>query len=601
MTSGNDITISLPLDSNPSLAGSRRDGLPDDHPVLGRLARMHRMLIHVPPRQVAARMRLVGLRQLYRIAPERVLPRASALEPSRPAPIAVPAGVADIARAVLEPAGLRRRIEQLTAGVFDFVGQRRASAMADVWAGPHPTPLWAFNLHYLAPVLELSAGGREDLAARMLASWRGAHDHRWDPVAWHPYPSSMRLGNVVLAASLAGGIPLGPGLQGWVARHARYLAGHLEYDLRGNHLLENARALLLASAVVDAPQAPAWAALARTILQVEVPEQILPDGAHFELSPMYHAIVLQRLLEMAAVLGDEDPLTRDVLAPAIARAARFLDAILCPDDDIPLLGDSARDGAPRARVLLDLARAYTTPTPRRAAPTLETFPDSGIHVWRSSTVWAILDAGPVCPPYLPGHGQADSLTVEVWVRGVCVVTDPGTHEYTGPERAWNRSSRAHSTVTLDDQDTSEVWASFRLGGRARMSDVAVDGLAVSATMVPWNASARCRRTVRFADEHGGALDIRDDVAVPGVRRARSRLHLDPRVRLIDGLRADGRVAVVETDRGRVRITAHHPMRLEPARCSRRLGLVEPTTILVQDLRPSRGDHVDGAFRIEPIA
>lgn len=565
-----------------------------------RVARVRRMLAHVRPRQVVARIRLGGLHQLYRMAPERILPPASARERYVPAWISAPEGVARVTHAVLGPDAIRRRIEQISAGVFDFVGQRRASATPDVWAGPHPTPLWAFNLHYLAPVLELSAGGRKDLAADLLASWRRAYDHRWDPVAWHPYPTSLRLGNVALAASLARDAAWGPQLPGWIVSHAAYLAHHLEYDLRGNHLLENARALLLASVVVDAPQALAWAALSRKILQVEVPEQILPDGAHFELSPMYHCIVLHRLLEMAAVMGDDDSLTRDVLEPAIARAARFLDAILCPDDDLPLLGDSARNAAPPPRVLLDLARAYATPSSRRSGPTLDAFADSGIHVWRGSDVWAILDAGPVCPSYLPGHGQADSLTVEVWVRGVCVVTDPGTHEYTGLERAWNRSSRAHSTVTINDEDTSEVWASFRVGGRARISDVAVDGLAVSATMVPWNVAARCRRTVRFADEHGGTLDIRDDVALPRTRNARSRLHLDPRVRLIDGLRDDGRVALLDTDRGRVRITARHPMRLEPARCSRQFGLIEPTTILVQDLRGSQGDHVGGAFRIEPV-
>jgi uncharacterized heparinase superfamily protein len=514
--------------------------------------------------------------------------------------MSAPEGVARVTRAVLEPDVLRRRIDQIAAGIFEFVGQPRVSGTADVWAGPHPTPLWAFNLHYLSPVLELAAGGRKDLAADLLGSWRRAHDHRWDPVAWHPYPTSLRLANVALAASLARDPALGSQLPAWIVSHAAYLARHLEYDLRGNHLLENARALLLASVVVDTPQSLGWATRSRKILQVEVSEQILPDGAHFELSPMYHAIVLHRLLEMAAVLGDDDPLTRDVLVPAIARAARFLDAILCPDDDLPLLGDSARNSAPPPRVLLDLARAYTTPDPRRNGPTLDAFADSGIHVWRSSDVWAILDAGPVCPSYLPGHGQADSLTVEVWVRGVCVVTDPGTHEYTGPERAWNRSSRAHSTVTIDDEDTSEVWASFRVGGRARISDVVVDGLAVSATMVPWNVSARCRRRVRFAHEHGDALEITDDVTVPRTRSARSRLHLDPRVRLIDGLRDDRRVALLDTDRGRVRITARHPMRLEPARCSRQFGLTEPTTILVQDLRGNQGDHVDGTFRIDPV-
>jgi uncharacterized heparinase superfamily protein len=537
---------------------------------------------------------------LYRIAPESILPAATGKERYAPAWTSVSQSLARVTRAVLDPNALRSRIEQITAEVFHFVGQSRTSATDTVWVGPYPTPLWGFNLHYLGPVLELSAGGREDLAADMLASWRRAYDHRWDAVAWHPYPTSLRLGNVALAASLAPDSALGPHLPGWIARHASYLTHHLEYDLRGNHLLENARALLLASVVVDAPRAASWAAVSRKILQVEVPEQILPDGAHFELSPMYHAIVLYRLLEMAAMLGDDDPVTRDVLAPSIARAARFLDAILCPDDDLPLLGDSARNCAPRPRTLLDLARAYATPSPRRSGPTLDAFADSGIHVWRGSDVWAVLDAGPVCPSYLPGHGQADSLTVEVWVRGVCVVTDPGTHEYTGSERAWNRSSRAHSTVTIDDEDTSEVWSSFRVGGRARISNLAVDGLAVSATMMPWNVSARCRRTVRFADEHGSTLDIQDDVELPPVRNARSRLHLDPRVRLIDGLRGDGRVALLATERGRVCVTASHPMHLEPARCSRQFGLIEPTTILVQDLRGNRGDHADGAFRIEPV-
>lgn len=576
----------------------RWGGAPIDE-LVRRVARVGRMLAHVRPRQVAARIRLRSLYQLYRLAPERIPPLASA-HVHGSAWTGASGLIPQVTRAVLEPDAIGRRIEQVAAGIFEFVGQRRSSTPADRWTGPHPTPLWAFNLHYLGAVLELVAGGRGDLAADLLASWRRAYDHRWDPVAWHPYPTSLRLGNVALAATIAPDPPLGTGLPAWLATHAAYLIRHLEHDLGGNHLLENARALLLASAVIDAPEASAWAAVSRRILKVEILEQILPDGAHFELSPMYHCVVLHRLIEMAAVLGDDDPLTHDLLAPAIARAARFLDAILCPDGDLPLLGDSARGSAPAPRALLDLARPYATLGPRRDGPTLEALPDSGLHVWRSRDVWAILDAGPVCPAYLPGHGQADSLTIEVWVRGVCVVTDPGTHEYTGPERAWNRSSRAHSTVTIDDEDTSEVWGSFRVGGRARVSDVAVEGVAVSATMEPWTGSARCRRAVRFADEQGGAIEIVDDVIVSPARVARSRLHLDPRVRLVDGLRNDGHVALLDTARGRVRIAARHPMRLESGRCSRQFGLVEPTTMLVQDLHGRRGDHVEGAFRIEPV-
>ena len=33
----------------------------------------------------------------------------------------------------------------------------------------------------------------------------------------------------------------------------------------------------------------------------ELPEQILADGGHFELSPMYHALVLEDLLDLVNI------------------------------------------------------------------------------------------------------------------------------------------------------------------------------------------------------------------------------------------------------------------------------------------------------------
>lgn len=574
-----------------------RPPAPEAAPPHHRLARGLRMLRHVPASQVLARVRLAGARRAYGLVPQWALANDV---PAGSLRLPLPDHLAALTRASLDRATLGARVADLVAGRLEFAGTQRDFRDGIAWDGPHPSPLWGFHLHYLAPVLELAAGGRGDVAAAILGSWRARFDRRWDPVAWHSYPTSLRLVNVVLAASLEPTSAIAGDLAPWVARHAAYLQRHLEYDLRGNHLLENARALMIAGAVLDGPDAAAWNRRARDIVATEIPEQILPDGAHFELSPMYHCVVLHRLLEMAALLGDDDPLTRETLAPAIARAAGFLEGILCPDGDIPLLGDAARNSAPPPAVLLDFARRYGATRPAHPEPGVRSFPDSGIHVWRSRDLWAVLDAGPVCPPYLPGHGQADSLTVEVWVRGACVVTDPGTHEYTGPERAWNRSSRAHSTVTVNDEDTSEVWGSFRVGGRARVFDVQADDLAVAASMQPWNGHARCRRTVRFADAAGRALHIADEAAVPAGRTARSRLHLHPDARLADGLRDDGRVALLHTPAGPVRITARHPMRLEPGRCSRQFGLVEPTTILVQDLRDDAPGLVRASFRIEPV-
>jgi len=104
-------------------------------------------------------------------------------------------------------------------------------------------------------------------------SWIDAHRHRTGD-AWHPYPTSLRIASWCDALMRLGD---DPEIRASLHAQARFLARHLEYDVRGNHLLENARALVRAGAVLNDP-----ALLARgvRVLRDEVPEQILPDGGH---------------------------------------------------------------------------------------------------------------------------------------------------------------------------------------------------------------------------------------------------------------------------------------------------------------------------------
>ena len=195
--------------------------------------------------------------------------------------------------------------------------------------------------------------------------------------------------------------------------------------------------------------------------------------------------------------------------------------------------------------------------------------------------------------YLPGHGQADSLTVEVWCDGACIVGDPGVHEYTGAERAWGRSSRSHSTMTVDDADTSEVYGSFRVGGRARIVSVRPAADAVTAALEPFGVRGRLTRTVRVSGER---LEIADSATVPTGRTVRSRLHLHPAVHIVEVPGACERVVIARSAAGLVRIEAEQPLQVERGRASRQYGLIEPTTIIVQPL-------VTGAarFSIVPLA
>jgi hypothetical protein len=493
---------------------------------------------------------------------------------------------------VLRPEGMgevQRRAEEFARGHVKYLNREADVAAGIRWHDADASPLWLYQMQYLGAVADLARSGLVADAARVLTSWRAEFETRWDETAWHPYPASLRLVNLCAAAACAGGFEiLGGGAARLAAVHAAFLLRHVEHDVRGNHILENARALLWAGRCFRGGPAGECERTARAILEREIAEQVLPDGGHFELSPMYHCVVMRDLLEIRALLGADDPLVTAQVTPALVRMARFLDGILCPDGGIPLLGDSVRGFAPPPLVLLALAGAPARTWPEEG----RVFADTGLVVFARRRTWTILDCGPVCPPYLPAHGQADSLTFELWIDGVRVVCDPGVHDYTGEERAWGRSSRAHSTLTVDDADTSEVFGSFRVGGRAEVTWEARD-FGVDATLRPYGSRLALRRALR---SHGSGLVI-DDTAPPGGRAVRTRVHLDPAVRIVHADEQAGRF-VAETSAGRVLIEGSGPVAREAGRCSLEFGKIEDTAILVQTLRAGGpGDDAVATWRI----
>src|SRR5690606_13087772 len=83
-----------------------------------------------------------------------------------------------------------------------------------------------------------------------------------------------------------------------LAMQARYLRRRLEIHLLGNHLWANAKALVFAGAFFTGDESAGWLHKGAALIGRELDEQILPDGGHFERSPMYHAIVLEDVLDL---------------------------------------------------------------------------------------------------------------------------------------------------------------------------------------------------------------------------------------------------------------------------------------------------------------
>ena len=116
-----------------------------------------------------------------------------------------------------------------------------------------------------------------------------------DGNGWEPYARSMRIVNWI--KWYVTGNSLSKLATESLFLQSRALAQQIEYHLLANHLLANAKALYFAGLFFDHPEAATWREIGARILRDEVQEQILWDGGHFELSPMYHQIMLFRVLD----------------------------------------------------------------------------------------------------------------------------------------------------------------------------------------------------------------------------------------------------------------------------------------------------------------
>jgi hypothetical protein len=65
------------------------------------------------------------------------------------------------------------------------------------------------------------------------------------------------------------------------------------------------------------------------------------------------------------------------------------------------------------------------------------------------------------------HGNADALSVDVSGYGETLLIDPGRYIYEGPWRIWFKSTKAHNTIVVDGQDSSELADEWMFKTKAR--------------------------------------------------------------------------------------------------------------------------------------
>lgn len=245
---------------------------------------------------------------------------------------------------------------------------------------------------------------------------------------------------------------------------ANRLLKRLEYHLLGNHLLENAFCLLQVSKFFSDNY---FYQTSKKILLKQLDEQILSDGGHFELSPMYHQTIFYRVLESIDLLKNNYEESDKNLLEFLESKARcmlsWLNNITFQNGDIPLLNDSANEIAPTSTQLRYFAQKLNIVSSNTILK------ESGYRKFQNQNYEAVIDVGEVGPSYQPGHAHADMLNLIVYYNQTPFLVETGTSTYQiNDRRHLERSTESHNTVVVDEQNQSQVWSGFRVAKRANI-------------------------------------------------------------------------------------------------------------------------------------
>lgn len=421
----------------------------------------------------------------------------------------------------------------LSGSIFTFLN---VSSGLIAWDDDSHGPLWAYNLNYMDWI------GQPGITSDECALWidRFISDLPENSVGLAPYPTALRCINWIKFFCDNRSYAT-PERINHLYSQLLLLSRKTERDIGGNHLLEDAFALTIGASFFGDGR---MARKAARILNRELKRQILPDGAQYEQSPMYHCILLDRLLDCINYTSghSQDNLFPTGFNSLLIRYAVLmtghLRSIVWPDGTIPLLNDSAYGIAPQYSELRDYAGSLgvqSAPIPMK---------ECGYRRLTNGRIDAIVDIGNITAWNQPGHSHADTFNYELRIDGKPFIVDTGVSTYNkNDRRQYERGTHAHNTVTVGGKDSSGVWGGFRVAGRARAKILQDSDSLIVASHDGYGHRAIHSRSFRLET---GTFTIQDTCNTS--KNTVSRIHFAPDVRIIS---ADN--SSIVTDKATIRI------------------------------------------------
>lgn len=328
------------------------------------------------------------------------------------------------------------------------------------WAFSDYGKLWNYNLQYFDFLMDDAV--KDEYKIAIINDFCLSLKNK--SISLEPYPVSLRLVNWIIYSSKKN--YSSSFFTKTLKKQIDYLEQNLEFHIQANHLLENYISLCFSGlAMKDNKMAQKYL----SEIKKQLKDQILNDGGHYECSPMYHKIILSKLILLYDASNKNMSPIEDLswLKMYISKMFGWLNSLVFSNGTLANFNDATFDIAPSIKNLKTAAEILQIDCNNKSI-----LSDSGYRKLKQGELELVVDIGDIKPAFQPGHAHSDMLSFCLSFSEKNIIVDQGISTYqAGKQRILERSTLAHNTVTINRENQSEVWGSFRVGKRAKINIV----------------------------------------------------------------------------------------------------------------------------------
>lgn len=421
------------------------------------------------------------------------------------------------------------KLTYLKEGKVQVIGQEIEFNDA-VWHSQTIDKLALYNLNYFD---FLNAEYRDVQPEALMTHWI-ENQYYLAPFALDAYPASLRIVNWLKCLQRSGNAE--PVILNHLESELVHLSKNLEWHILGNHLFANAKALLFGGVLLQSQHANQFFKLGYDIYTRELEEQLLADGGNFELSPMYHAIFLEDLLDVYnLILAFPEHQNLQKLKVKtyhkIVNMFMWLKKMIHPDGEFSHFNDTALNVAPNYKSLRSYASRLGFSADELDSDVYQ-LGESGYVRIENSEFIVLFDAANVGPNYIPGHAHADTLSFELSTPEQRILVNSGTSVYgLSDERVRQRSGAAHNVLRIGQRDSSHVWSGFRVAQRAKVKKIHPIANGVEASHNGYSSIFGGASHTRGISLMQGKVTVEDRVNTSGEQLVELYFHCEPSIKL----------------------------------------------------------------------